>query len=331
MRVWTPAPEDLDAASEALRAGQLVGIPTETVYGLAGNALDGEVVAKIFAAKERPTFDPLIAHAPTPEAAFGLAAQVPEEARRLAERFWPGPLTLVLARRADLPELLSAGLETLAVRVPAHPVAQQVLRACRLPLAAPSANRFGGISPTQASDVAEELGDRPEVAGVIDAGRCEVGLESTVVGFPGAGRVVVYRPGGVSLEALREVTGQAEPVRAADAEDDLSLGRRGERSPGMLARHYAPGTPLTLLERSAPVPPVAGRTGWLVFDRELPGLPGPQEVLSEQGDLREAAARLFACLRRLDRLGLDRIVAWKVPATGLGRAINDRLTRAARR
>jgi len=328
MEHWTSSPEELAKAADALRSGALVGMPTETVYGLAGNALDAETVATIFEVKRRPTFDPLIVHAATLEEAFGLAAEVPAEARMLAERFWPGPLTLVLPRRPDLPDLLSAGLETLAVRVPGHPVAQALLKACGLPLAAPSANRFGHISPTRAAHVLEEFGDAPDVAGVVDAGPCDYGLESTVVGFPGGGRVVVYRLGATPLEVLREVADQVEAVNAAHPEDEADRVSAGEQSPGMLARHYAPRTPLTLLEAGAEAPVSGGRTGWLSFDRVLE-VDGPQEVLSTRGDLAQAATRLFSCLRRLDRLGLDRIVAWKVPEEGLGRAINDRLTRAA--
>jgi L-threonylcarbamoyladenylate synthase len=330
MQHWDTTPESIAAAADALQKGKLVGMPTETVYGLAGNALDAEAVAAIFDVKARPQFDPLIVHTATAAEALDLASSVPEPARLLAERFWPGPLTLVLPRREGLPDLLSAGLETLALRVPSHPVAQALLQASELPLAAPSANRFGRISPTRAEHVMEELGDDPRVEGVLDAGDCEVGVESTVVGFPEPGRVVVYRLGATPMEAIREIIDDVEWVRAADAEDDPELAVKGEQSPGMLARHYAPRTPLTLLEEGARIPQnLMGQTGWLVFDRLLEEVKGPQEVLSTQRHLPEAAARLFACLRRLDGLGLDQIIAWKVPDRGLGCAINDRLTRAA--
>jgi len=329
MQRWTTSTDSIKAAADALRDGKLIGMPTETVYGLAGNALDPEVVAAIFRAKERPTFDPLIVHTDTPEQALALASSVPREAQSLAERFWPGPLTLVLPRREGLPDLLSAGLETLALRVPSHPVAQALLEEVGLPLAAPSANRFGRISPTRAEHVIEELGEVPELAGVLDAGPCDVGVESTVVGFPEPGRVVVYRVGATPMEAIRDLVDDVEWVRAADAGDDPALALKGEQSPGMLARHYAPRTPMTLLEEGASVPTdLKGRTGWLIYDRILE-VKGPQEVLSTRRNLSEAATRLFACLRRLDNLGLDQIVAWKVPDRGLGCAINDRLTRAA--
>lgn len=327
MDVWPATPEGVSLAASALRGGRLVGMPTETVYGLAGNALDPEAVASIFAVKARPTFDPLIVHADSMEAAFALAAQVPASARRLAEVFWPGPLTLVLPRRKDLPDLLSAGLDTVALRVPAHPVARQLLKAAGLPLAAPSANRFGRISPTVASHVVEEFYGDERVAGVLNAGPCEMGVESTVVGFPGEGRVVVYRLGATPLEELHDRVDHLEWVRVADAEDDPELARRGEQSPGMLARHYAPRTPLYLLEADAPAPEADAGTGWLCFQAR-PGLEGPQMVLSADGDVQQAATRLFACLRKLDAMGLKQIFAWKVPDQGLGAAINDRLTRA---
>ncbi len=329
MLFWSPALEHLPAAADALRAGRLVGLPTETVYGLAGNALDPSAVAAIFTAKGRPTFDPLIVHCPSTPEAFRLASSVPPAARLLADHFWPGPLTLVLPRRPDLPDLLSAGLPTLALRVPAHPVALALLHEAALPLAAPSANRFGHISPTSAEHVLSELGDRPEVAGVLDAGPCALGLESTVIGFPSPGRVRVYRIGGTPIEALREVIDSIEIVQAADRVDDPSLAERGEVSPGMLARHYAPRTPLLLLDPQEPPPSLPGTTAWLCFDHPPHGLAGPSACLSPTRDLPEAATRLFSCLRHLDSLAPDRIVAWRVPNIGLGRAINDRLTRAS--
>lgn len=328
MQVWHSTPEGISRAAAALREGRLVGMPTETVYGLAGNALDPAVVASIFAVKRRPTFDPLIVHAESMEAAFALAGSVPESARRLAEVFWPGPLTLVLPRRKDLPDLLSAGLETVALRVPAHPVARQLLKECGLPLAAPSANRFGCISPSTAAHVVEEFYDDAQVAGVLNAGPCEMGVESTVVGFPEGDRVVVYRLGATPLEELQDRVDHLEWVRVADAEDDPALAKRGEQSPGMLARHYAPRTPLILLEANERVVETDAGTGWLSF-QGVPGIEGPQEVLSPSGDLHQAANRLFACLRKLDRMGLKQIIAWKVPDHGLGAAINDRLSRAA--
>ncbi|MFP4356782.1 MAG: L-threonylcarbamoyladenylate synthase [Phycisphaerae bacterium] len=318
MQIWSP--DEVSSAVAALRAGRLVGMPTETVYGLAGNALEAQVVASIFAAKQRPTFDPLIVHAATAGAALGMAAGVPEEAGVLADRFWPGPLTLVLPRDPSLPELLSAGLDTVAFRVPQHPVARRLIEECGFPLAAPSANRFGGISPTRADHVVAELSDQPAVAGVIDAGPCAFGLESTVVGFPQPGRAVVYRLGGLTVEQLREVLDDLEVVRAFDAVDDPTLARRGEQSPGMLARHYAPRTGLILLDEGEMLP--EHHRGKSTAHLGL-------EDLSESGCLVEAAANLFGRLRMIDEGGFDLIVARRVPDEGLGRAINDRLYRAA--
>lgn len=330
MKIWQTTPEDLSEAAAVLRNGDLIGWPTETVYGLAGNALNADAVAAIFAAKGRPKFDPLIVHAPNAEEAFALAADVPPEARRLAEHFWPGPLTLVLSRRPDLPDLLSAGLQTVALRVPSHPVAREVLVRAGVPLAAPSANRFGRISPTRAEHVLEEMKDQPRVTGVVDAGPCTLGVESTVVGFPEKGRVVVYRTGGLPVEILREVVSHVEVVDVRRAGDDPGLALRGEQSPGMLARHYAPRTPMRLLPASDPPPRTLQglRRGWLCFS-DAPDVDGPVEILSAGKDLAEAASRLFSCLRALDSAGLDEIVAWTVPNYGLGMAINDRLSRAA--
>lgn len=330
MHHWKPAKSFLSDAVGAIREGRLVGMPTETVYGLAGNALDPSTLASIFEVKGRPVFDPLIVHSHSMEEAFSLARSVPPEARLLASRVWPGPLTLVLPRRPDLPDLLSAGLPTVALRVPAHPVARDLLRQCGLPLAAPSANRFGRISPTRAEHVLEEFKDEREVAGVLDAGPCEVGVESTVVGFPEPGRARVFRCGGLPLEEIREILGvEVEWVDVRDAVDDPELARRGEQSPGMLARHYAPATPLRLLEEHEPAPLVDGPAGWLCYQTAPAGLRGPVEVLSPRGSPAEAATRLFAALRALDGSGVREIIAWRVPNQGLGMAINDRLSRAA--
>jgi L-threonylcarbamoyladenylate synthase len=324
MQCWKPDAQGLAEAAAAIQAGQLVGIPTETVYGLAGNALNPDAVAAIFEAKQRPAFDPLIVHAATVEEALDLASGVPPTARLLAEAFWPGPLTLVLPRRADLPDLLSSGLDTVALRVPAHPVARALIREAGCPLAAPSANRFGRISPTRAGHVISELGDSPRVAGVVDAGPCEKGVESTVVGFGPRDSVMVYRLGATPLEVIRDLVDQVE-ICTSPVESEA----HAERAPGMMKSHYAPRTPMILLEQGEPVPELAGRTGWLVWQEVLEEVSGPQELLSARGELAQAAGRLFAAMRRLDELNLDQIVAWKVPEEGLGRAINDRLTRAS--
>ncbi len=293
---------------------------TETVYGLGANAVDPQAVAGIFEAKGRPRFDPLIVHVPDAAQAQELVSDFPATALRLAEQFWPGPLTLVLPRRDRVPDIVTAGLPTVAVRVPRHPLALELLRRSGLPIAAPSANLFGCVSPTTAEHVAEQLGER--IGLILDGGPCPVGVESTVLLVAG-GSPVLLRPGGVTREEIERVVGRIEvrsgPVRGADALP----------SPGMTARHYAPRTRLVLVD-DLQEGPRGARVGALslrgVTDR---GDYGIVEVLSVDGDLREAASNLFAALRRLDAAHLDCIAAERVPEAGLGAAINDRLRRAA--
>jgi len=311
-------PAAIERAAELLRGGGVVGFPTETVYGLGAHAMNGRSVARVFEIKGRPRFDPLIVHVPQFESVRALADDVPPLAERLARRFWPGPLTLVLPKRPAVPDIVTAGLATVAVRCPDHPVAADLLRRAGIPVAAPSANRFGGLSPTTAEAVAEQLGDGPDL--ILDGGPCPVGLESTILAIED-NVAVLLRPGGLALEEIEADIGF---VRTAPAVDARPL------APGRLARHYAPRTPLTLLSDTPPSASAARRSGWV-------GLRPPPdaaryaavEPLSPSGDLREAAAQLFAALRRLDALGLERIFAEPVPAVGLGRAINDRLRRAA--
>jgi L-threonylcarbamoyladenylate synthase len=298
-------------AAALLRAGRLVAFPTETVYGLGGDATNERAVAEIFAAKGRPRFNPLIVHVPGLAEAEALAV-FDGRARRSAARFWPGPLTLVLRRRDDsgLSLLASAGLDTVAIRVPRHQVAQALLRETGRPIAAPSANRSGRVSPTEAAHVAEELGDR--VALILDGGRTPVGLESTVLDLSGEAAVLL-RPGGVTLEQLTELLGPIGMPAVAEL-----------KSPGMLPSHYAPSLPLRL-EAIEAHPGEA----LLAFGPDAP--PGFAEVLwlSRSADLAEAAANLFAMLRRLDRPPFTGIAVMPIPEHGLGRAINDRLRRAA--
>ncbi|MBU0726377.1 MAG: threonylcarbamoyl-AMP synthase [Alphaproteobacteria bacterium] len=306
-----PATDDAIAQAAAhLRAGRLVAFPTETVYGLGGDATDDHAVAAIFAAKGRPSFNPLISHLPDLDAARKLAIFTPL-AERLAANFWPGPLTLVLRRRPDCPvsHLACAGLDTIALRVPAHPVATRLLRATGRPVVAPSANPSGKVSPTQAQHVRNLLGDR--LALVLDGGACAIGVESSVVDATGD-RPVLLRPGGVTLEALEQAVG---PVTLPEHDPDAPT------SPGQLASHYAPALPVRLNATNA-----AAGEALLGF--------GPTDGtealnLSRAGDLQEAAANLFAMLRALDRPGLSGIAIMPIPETGLGRAINDRLRRAA--
>ena len=307
------APRAINRAAELVKAGRLVAFPTETVYGLGGDATNERAVAEIFAAKGRPRFNPLIVHVRGLAEAERLAV-FDDHARRVASRFWPGPLSLVLPRRDDsgLSLLASAGLDTVAVRAPAHEVAQALLRETGRPIAAPSANRSGRISPTEAAHVAEELGNR--VAMILDGGPTPVGLESTVLDLSDE-TPVLLRPGTVTSEQLTELLG---PI-AAPAEDR-------PKSPGMLASHYAPSLPLRLEAVSAQF-----GEALLAFGPEAP--PGFAEVqwLTSTGDLAEAAANLFAMLRRLDRPLFTGIAVMPIPEQGLGRAINDRLRRAATR
>jgi L-threonylcarbamoyladenylate synthase len=304
-------PQAIAHAAALLRAGRLVAFPTETVYGLGGDATSEHAVAEIFAAKGRPRFNPLIVHVRGWAEAEALAI-FDDRARKLVERFWPGPLTLVLPRRGDsaLSLLACAGLDTVAVRAPAHQVAQALLRETGRPIAAPSANRSGRVSPTEAAHVAAELGESVEL--ILDGGRTPVGLESTVVDLSGEVPALL-RPGGITLEELTELLGPiAAPVTGQP------------KSPGMLASHYAPSLPLRLEA-------IGSRPGeaLLAFGSEAP--PGFAEVLwlSPTGDLAEAAANLFAMLRRLDRPPFTGIAVMPIPEHGLGHAINDRLRRAA--
>lgn len=307
-------------AAALLRAGELVAFGTETVYGLGADATSERAVAAIFAAKERPRFNPLICHYAAPDAAFAHVAASPL-AHRLAAAFWPGPLTLVLPRRDDCPVALpaSAGLDTLAVRVPAPPAVLGLLRAAAVPVAAPSANRSGRVSPTTAEHVLAELEGR--IAAVLDSGPCPVGIESTVLDLSGE-RPTLLRPGGITREAIETLIGPID-----EPGENLAAATSGLPSPGLLRWHYAPRHRLRL-DACA----VAADEALLAFG---PPLAGAAVVynLSEAGDLAEAAARLFAGLRWLDaeagRRGLRAIAVMTVPERGLGLAIADRLQRAA--
>ncbi len=312
---------DVARAAEMLRAGELVAFGTETVYGLGADAQNARAVAAIFEAKGRPHFNPLICHYENAEAVFA-HVEAPAMARRLAEMFWPGPLTLVLPRRVTCPVALlaGAGLETLAVRVPAHGVAQRLIAGLGRPIAAPSANRSGGVSPTSAAHVLAGL--RGRIAAVIDGGPCRVGVESTVLDLSGE-KPFLLRPGGVTVEALEAAIGPvARGITPGQAEVSRTL-----RSPGMLISHYAPALKLRMGAVS-----VAADEGLLAFGAPLSGA-GAVFQLSAAKNLNEAAARLFEGLHWLDgegaRLGLRGIAAMVVPAAGLGLAINDRLSRAA--
>lgn len=356
-RLLPPTPEGIAEAARLLRDGHVVGMPTETVYGLAAAAFDERALARVFAAKDRPTFDPLILHVEPPPAGgaldalagaglvdadrLGPTARARVEA--LAAAFWPGPLTLVLPRGARVPDLATAGLPTVGVRAPRHPAAQALLRAAATPLAAPSANRFGRISPTTAAAVLAELGER--IPAVVDGGPAEVGLESTVLAVSPDGALALLRPGGVAVGAVSRVAGALVTQGAAPSPPGAA-----RAAPGTLESHYAPARPLCLLPgplaalTPAQVDAVRARAagaralGLLAFADEaagerlaaLTGRPVVARTLSPTGDLALAARALFAALRALDEADVDQLLAEPCPAdAGLGHAIADRLRRAA--
>jgi L-threonylcarbamoyladenylate synthase len=314
VRVEVATPAAIASAAERLRAGELVAFPTETVYGLGGDATKDESVAAIFAAKGRPRFNPLIVHLSRADEAEKIA-QIDSRAALLMQRFWPGPLSLVLRRapRCQLSLLASAGLDTLALRVPSHPVALELLRAVGRPIAAPSANRSGRVSPTTADHVLSELDSR--IAAVLDGGPCRVGIESTVIDLTGM-TPLVLRQGGVAVEEVAALLGPIAAPAAGEA----------PRAPGMLASHYAPNLPLRLNATS-----IEAGEALLAFGPDSPSGARETLYLSKSGDVQEAAANLFAMLRALDRAEFTAIAVMPIPEQGLGRAINDRLRRAATR
>ncbi len=328
----------IQKAAEILKSGGLVAIPTETVYGLAANALDAAAVARIFDAKQRPAWDPLIVHVDSPQMLPQVAASVPERVRQLAVRFWPGPLTLLLPRAEQLPMSITAGRSAVAVRIPAHAVANAVIRACGFPLAAPSANLFGRTSPTSAEHVLRDLAGR--IDAVLDAGETRVGVESTVLDVM-RDPPLLLRPGGISREQLAEVLGEIEIYNPPEGQPPQSLA-----SPGLAARHYAPEAKLRLVEGSKSI-----------FEEELRtqvretkdvgsyvGALAPESWITEEliaggglvlfdwgpwGDWEALAHRLFAGIRYLDKPGVAIIVCPLPPAEGLGHALRDRLLKAA--
>jgi L-threonylcarbamoyladenylate synthase len=312
MTIVAATKESIDAAAEALAKGEIVAFPTETVYGLGANALNAAAVAKVFAAKDRPRFNPLIVHVLGGEEAESCAV-INDTARKLMRAFWPGPLSLVLPRKSGcaIADLVSAGLDTIALRAPSHPVARALLEATKLPIAAPSANRSGRVSPTTAAHVEAELGRLPAM--ILDGGPCTLGLESTVLGVDGD-EVSLLRLGALPRQEIETVLGRKLAAREAGSH---------VTSPGQLATHYAPVTPLRLDAGK----PRRGEA-FLAFGPNAPSFAGPTINLSRRGDLVEAAANFFAALRTLDEAGVETIAVMPIPDRGLGEAINDRLKRA---
>lgn len=309
---------DPETAAAAIRRGQLVALPTETVYGLGADATNPTAVARIFEAKQRPFFDPLIVHVPDLAAVSSVASPLTPLEQTFAERFWPGPLTLVLPKQDHIPDLVTSGLHTIGVRVPRHPLMQQVLTRAGCPIAAPSANPFGRLSPTTAEHVRQQLGDRIDL--ILDGGPCAVGLESTILRIDGD-CAIVLRVGGLAIDDIRAVAPQ---VRVASGEIPTA-----PEAPGMLPQHYAPRTPIVVCTDDLPVPPASARWGLLSLRPQTATGYVAVRSLSESGDLVTAAARFFETLHALDALGLDRIVAIPFPDQGLGIALNDRLQRAS--
>jgi L-threonylcarbamoyladenylate synthase len=309
--------EAVHQAAGIIRQGGIVAFPTETVYGLGANVYHPLAVARVFEVKRRPYFDPLIVHIASPADLKKLVKDIPSSARNLTEKFWPGPLTVVLFKEEHVPDIVTAGLPTVALRMPSHPMALSLIKESECPIAAPSANPFGYLSPTTAEHVRDQLGDQVDL--ILDGGPCPVGVESTIVSFS-ENEPKLLRPGGVSLEEIESIVGKVEISPLQDR----------PIAPGMLPRHYAPRTPIILDWDERHLDSYKGKKiGFLAFQESETSLRfHPVEVLSKKGDFREAAANLFSAIRRLDGFGLDLILAEAVPEAGLGRAIMDRLRRA---
>lgn len=313
--------KDIQKAIEALENNELIALPTETVYGLAGNAYNETAIKKIFELKKRPLYNPLIVHLHSVAQLKEVAREIPEKAKILAEKFWPGSLTLVLKKQNHISDLITAGKDTVAVRIPQHLVALALLEQLDFPLVAPSANPFGSISPTSPQHVWNYF--QEELPIILDGGNCANGVESTIIGFQGD-EAVLYRHGSVSVEEIEQVIGKVETLTHNDTTPD---------APGMLSKHYAPKTPAVLTENiENEIQKNSGkRIGALTFKNQTKTAVAYQEVLSVKGDLKEATKNLYAALHRLDAMDLDIIIAERIPDNGLGITLNDRLSRAVKR
>ncbi|QMU27010.1 L-threonylcarbamoyladenylate synthase [Adhaeribacter radiodurans] len=311
---------DINHAANLLRTGQLVSIPTETVYGLAANAYLEEAVVSIFEAKQRPAFDPLIVHTHSIQEFEKIAVNIPNRAYQLAEAFMPGPVTFILPRNPIIPLLVTSGNESVGIRIPNHPLTLSLLRQLDFPLAAPSANPFGYVSPTTAQHVAQQLGDR--IPYILDGGPCQIGIESTIINLVN-NEVEILRLGGLAIEEIETIIGQRVKF--------VKTSSSNPKAPGMLSSHYAPRKKVVLGDISKNIKQFdPHRTGILSFQKVWQQVPREQQyILAPSGDTSEAARNLFAALRQLDSLPIDIILAEQVPETGLGKAINDRLIRAS--
>ncbi len=311
---------DVLSAAAFLEEGNVVGIPTETVYGLACNAFDEVAVAEVFRLKNRPSFDPLIVHVSSIETAYRLVSSIPDKARLLMNSFWPGPLTILLPKIDEIPDLVTSGLPTVGLRMPSHPLTLELLSKLPFPLAAPSANPFGYISPTTAQHVLSHFSG--QIPYVLDGGPCQIGIESTIVGFEGDDPVV-FRLGGVSVESIVAAIGHVDV--------NTNVGSKPS-APGMLKSHYAPSIPLFIGDPVEFTGQLKGRKGACIFFEEPRPIDGfDVYLLAPNGDTSEAARNLFKVMREIDKGDYALVVAESVPETGLGRAINDRLARAATR
>ncbi|WP_336517356.1 L-threonylcarbamoyladenylate synthase [Pollutibacter soli] len=310
---------DIHKAIEFLKAGDVVAIPTETVYGLAGNALNEEAIVRIFEAKQRPRFNPLIVHVASFDQVINFVQDIPVDCTKLAEKFSPGPISFLLNKKDIIPDLVTAGSPKVAIRIPSHPVTLEILKHTGFPLAAPSANPFGYVSPVSAEHVFAGLHD--VIPYILDGGPCQVGLESTIVGFEEE-NITVYRLGGVTTEEIQQVTGK---------QVNLQLNHEQPDTPGQLKSHYAPNLPLWVGDVDSLMQVHTGKRIAVIAFKKKYVYPEPafQFTLSPEGDLQEAARNLFRVLREADALDADIILAERFPESGLGRAINDRLTRAS--
>ena len=310
---------DVYKAADLLRSGEVVGIPTETVYGLAANIYSEKAVRKIFEIKQRPLDNPLIVHVASIDQMESLTKDVPEKAYKLVGAFWPGPLTLLLPKSIDVPGLITAGKPNVAIRMPGLGLTRELIATAGVPIAAPSANPFGRISPTTAEHVANYFPD--ELSLVLDGGPCRSGIESTIIGFEGE-EPIVYRLGSLALDEIEAKVGKVQLRNKKEVAPD---------APGMLSRHYSPKTPTVLCEDIALE--VGNRSeakiGVIVLQHQIEGKNVVQKVLSPDGDLKEAAKQLYATMHELDQAGLDVILIERMPESGLGVSINDRLQRAA--
>ena len=312
----TDVGNDIQLAASLLKKGELVAIPTETVYGLAGNALDSEAVLKIYEAKKRPRFNPLIIHLPGFEMLSKYTENIPPDAELLVNHFSPGPISFLLPKRSIVPDIVTAGSDKVVVRIPDHPLTLSLLRMLDFPLAAPSANIFGYVSPVSAAHVLEGLGGK--IPYILDGGASAIGLESTIVGFDN-GEIIIHRLGGITVEDIRKVIGR---------EPRLYLTHKLPQTPGQLISHYAPATELQIGEIEELMQQNRNRKVAVIsFVRKYPGATR-NFILSPSGNLHEAASNLFSALREIDSLGMDIILAEKFPDEGIGKAINDRLQRA---